>query len=664
MAQVITSPSSVRRQVLQRIGWKLLIVSLAGVAFFALNSLHSLKSNYQKDRQAPLVIGEFAANTATSGHVVPLEYGALTREVASVLFPRRGGPEEAADLQTIRKDLADKKYAERLIPPLMASAQRIRDRVLWSVAKPASVRDESALIASLTESLDSANAAEQKSYADARERRLANYRTLAEKHANTPELSLKAKQERFLKEISSLSDKDKSPRLTDSLNHKVTTFPNVTLAELIEEAGIVEETDLSDINAALNGFAHTNYGRFYSAANRGLSDYVAKRRAAALSQSSLSPVLDENRGEYALYQAVFVTCVAILVFGLLYPIYLLLRLLPPFAASLDPLTDQAKQILSGRRDLRGAALATPAIAKTMALSVAAVGIGTAVAVANNGSSPRQRPAEDLSAIERELILNPKIRKLSDPPGPGPAGTPTPDVRLVALELRLDELALALGRVGNTPPDPRLALEVGRLRGQYDSMNGSLTELGRRTAPIEDIYTRTKDITPADVSLLRQIPVIQEDTGRLKIDVPKLNDNVKTLEQKANQVESTLFTKLDLAANRMDTANNQILGARFNDDGTSGQDLFSKARGLFRGSRYMISHQSYRIMENLICEQPVGFSGVLTDKTCSNEQSRLLLANMKKNIGQAPVSESKLLQTLGATSSAWKVQLLRYTRLPN
>src|SRR5438067_12198481 len=117
MAQFIQSKKSVRRQVTERFCWRLLIVLLAVGAFFLLSSLESLKSDYQKDRQAPLVIGQFtnpnnAARAASptpkeeKGHIVPIEHEDLAIQLSSVLFPRKG-PAEADDLKLIGIDLAE-----------------------------------------------------------------------------------------------------------------------------------------------------------------------------------------------------------------------------------------------------------------------------------------------------------------------------------------------------------------------------------------------------------------------------------------------------------------------------------------------------------------------------------------------------------------------------
>ena len=78
---------------------------------------------------------------------------------------------------------------------------------------------------------------------------------------------------------------------------------------------------------------------------------------------------------------------------------------------------------------------------------------------------------------------------------------------------------------------------------------------------------------------------------------------------------------------------------------------------------MVTHQSYRVIENLLCEQPVGSSGTPNDVSCKSGPNRQLLENLRKQIGQPPVGEAKLLSTLGPTSTLWKKQLLRYTRLP-
>lgn len=91
------------------------------------------------------------------------------------------------------------------------------------------------------------------------------------------------------------------------------------------------------------------------------------------------PVLDERRSLYVVYQIFYVTLVVILVCGLVATIGLLLRRLF-FAGSADALNERAKELLT----TRVAAGATPDIMRTVALSVAALGVGTAVAAAGAG----------------------------------------------------------------------------------------------------------------------------------------------------------------------------------------------------------------------------------------------------------------------------------------
>lgn len=162
------SPSSITLEVLKRISWRLLIVLLAVGAFFALSGLESVKSSYQKDRQAPLVIGEFTGLSSevanARGHIIPLEYKEVTKRVGRVLFPRKSDPGKTDDLTTIRADLAKEEFPKPHIESLVASAERMRDRVLATVARPAALKDESVLIVALAQAVDAASSEEQKSY--------------------------------------------------------------------------------------------------------------------------------------------------------------------------------------------------------------------------------------------------------------------------------------------------------------------------------------------------------------------------------------------------------------------------------------------------------------------------------------------------------------------
>lgn len=105
-------------------------------------------------------------------------------------------------------------------------------------------------------------------------------------------------------------------------------------------------------------------------------------------------ILNEHSGSYAVYQVFWYFFMVVVVFGLLYFIFLVLRPLPPFAAGSDLLSEQARNFFqTGGR-------VTPQLAKAAAVTVAALGIGTAVAGGlPSGRTPRS-PVNDGDEVAR------------------------------------------------------------------------------------------------------------------------------------------------------------------------------------------------------------------------------------------------------------------------
>jgi len=668
MAYEVNRQTSAAGGVFRRVGWKLLIVGLAVGAFFGLNSLEGAKTSYRKDQLAPLVIGDFGSSAPNKGHkpetgrAVGLDYREIQKLLGGVLYPST--PIEEAG---VKRKLEEQKYSEPVIASLQESPMRMRAKILHSISRAATVRDENALIGSITEKIDEARAAEEKRTDDERASNLSIYKKVSENYPNNPK--------GFADQIN-----NKDADLGDKLRQRLSKSADTTVANLLDTAAEAENSRHEQKVTEINGFTHINYGRVYSTSfPQALSDYVQGQRVVSLNQNDLlSRILDDKRGEYAIYQAGYLTCIVLLVFGLLYPIYLLLRLLPPFAASLDPLADQAKAIISGRTSVgsAGASLASSGIAKSLALSVAAVGIGTAVAVANNGPSPTKQTTElvSVSPLERELI-NARIKDLIEEEAKhNPAASPSPapgepEINRVEAQLKAVVEAILSRPPGGGMDRNGLAStrELAALQSLFDRLNLSGDDVARLKssgAKADELYNRTSGVDFLDLNK-RTADIAVGDATRLKDLVPRLGTRTADLETKTVNLETKATDLENKFFKKLDTANNQILGAR--DDsfvgaqGAQGRNLFTRMKQLFR-ERYMATNQSYRVMENLMCEQSK-WPGVPTPESCSRAEVREILGNLRKLIGQDAMDESAFLKALGASSTPWKTSLLRYNRRP-
>jgi hypothetical protein len=663
---------SVKRQVVSRIGWKLLIVGLAVGAFFGLNSLQGAKSRYEKKQNA-IALVNLAGDSSTAEEATELDYADVKSKLTQVF---------EASIREAQSKISGAPVAE--------SIKAITKQASNSVNKATTFKDKNELISYLIGEIDRAKGGEEKKLEDDKNKRIQAYENL--------QINCQNDRQKFLEGLNSTADPALYEELTkpDQGNVQVTgdlsqnTEP-MTADSLVKKARDFEDRRHNDEVGGIDYVAFKIYGNLYSRFAKDLGDLIERQRNSGYLAAR---VLDDKRGEYAIYQAGYLTCVVLLVFGLLYPIYLLLRLLPPFAASLDPLADQGKAIISGRTSASAAAsLAAPGIVKTLALSVAAVGIGTAVAVANNGSSPvrNQSPAlADVAALAQSLGISNKLKNGGDvesqdggPPAT-PTATPPYESKIKELEGRIKKLEDGPEGPGPNLGDLAKAQELKDLRTDFRNLkldpakvekleNGvdRFNSFNDQTSGIDfsSLNERTSDIAKGDATLLKQtlLPQLEKEKGILETKTDDLEKKTKDLEMKATDLETRFFNKLD-------TANNQILGARDDNfvgsQGSQGRNILTRTKQLFHGERYMVTNQSYRVMENLMCETPVGRSGVITAAMCTNPQARTILAVLREHVGQGPVGQSEFLGWfrnngfgVDVSSTPWTRALLRYDRLP-
>lgn len=129
-------------------------------------------------------------------------------------------------------------------------------------------------------------------------------------------------------------------------------------------------------------------------------------------ETSFQPILDEKTGLYVIYQIFRISCVVIIVFTLIAFGALLLRALL-LTDGVRVLTEQATAVIGGSRSV-----VLPNIAKTAIMSVAALGVGTAVVA---GVTINNKADQALAQLETGADGRDGTRSRSSLPGSG-AGT--------------------------------------------------------------------------------------------------------------------------------------------------------------------------------------------------------------------------------------------------
>jgi len=354
-------------------------------------------------------------------------------------------------------------------------------------------------------------------------------------------------------------------------------------------------------------------------------------------------VLDERNGSHVIFSIFWLTCMVILIFGVLFVILLLLRPFPPFAGGTEALSDQAKSFLSRR-------FGAPEIAKTAIAATTALGIGTAVAVASSMNMPNHDTNPPSSRVVQNIYDNSqsgnKPGSISKPPilnvtlaSPPPVA---PNVYVASADSRkVDDLTTAYGELNRnfqmlTQNYNTLKSEVGTTLGRIDSaMDQKVQPLGTQLISVTDELAHTKS-----------------DLQELKADATTLKNDFIT---------------------RIDLLNSSILDSR-NDDLSqlripAHRNLFTKTLSLFKvnGERYLVTMQSYLALRRLMCVKKVynrpGTCAV--DGKCDCDQNNLV-DKLRDLIGTKPVTESEfseMLSNADATAwQTWKAIILRYTRV--
>jgi hypothetical protein len=409
----------------------------------------------------------------------------------------------------------------------------------------------------------------------------------------------------------------------------------------------------------------TREGLYSIFASNFLTQYIKDRRKESPHPNTFSEmVLDEHRGGYVIYQVGYLACIGVLVFGILCPIYLLLRSLPPFAASVEPLTEQAKKLLS--RDGIAATGAAPEIAKTLALSVAALGIGAAVVIANNPVTAPKNNGDVVAAGSTDDVYPPiKIgtgASPSPPPRPSPQISPTPPVEVTPTP---SPEITSTPEINVYPTFRQTFTGDTRRLSQLERDYGSLKTTIDHTLPLKlERGALSNLVTRDDFTLVSKavdgLTTVPGEVGKLTSRLDELT--IKEIPG----VRKEFSDKSAELSNRLDATNTAITAFR---EGTQGPSIGKRASELLGRERYQVTPESVKVLRNLMCRKTDCSSATPAPETCCIAPSaQLILDRLEGLTDQAPMRKNTLLERLGisrrggAAPSRWETLVLRYSRV--
>ena len=384
---------------------------------------------------------------------------------------------------------------------------------------------------------------------------------------------------------------------------------------------------------------------------------LVQNKPQGLFDKLLKPFLDEKSSLFIVFQIFRITSLIVLALSFVFVLAMVLRQLP-LATGSDTLTDQIKGLLSLRPVGSNQELAKSAI-----LSVAALGVGTAVVVAGNSINDKANRALEIASASgsaspfnsnllmrdayygRNNTYNSSTNRESNPLPPVFSPTnnvtsPQPVVRIVEVADRAGTRALVaeLNAIASRPLTELATLKTTVSKAQQDiseikdGLRGFGEKASQANASLTTIGTSLQKISANNLDCC--------------------NDQASHW----NEVNS----KLNLISNNIDGMRGDNLVRTLKSDG---RNLFSRASQLFGSESFAVSDQAYRALKALL-PQSEEFAPILKalDNSKANPPAgkRTFLQNLRAATKAEAKSEAKdALLNL----KHWEALILSYTRLP-
>jgi hypothetical protein len=722
-----------RRQTLRRIAWKFLVVLVALLAYSGLRWIEGEKSSYDEERGRPVVIVEDK----------DLESGALPRDATLLkvgdvkkVFDPESLAAAGLDPEALKLDLkalrqvsdtvpkityqslkGPKEIVERLDDEIFAAAEDKKKAFLATEdtetkarvsALPGLNQDRLLVLGRLKEIYKSKNRISQEVVIDDKEPDFERWMEDAAKGkspANKAEID--AWRPMLAEPAGNLSDGKAA--VTTGRRHR--RAPAGLTAENLARWRAKIERQLNDngrveyINGKIkqtDDEARAQVRAVYTVLRPELPKLLDRgvnpsRANGSETAGFFSPraLLDEGSGTYVVYQTLRLIFVVVLVCAVLFVALLLLRPMPFFANATDALREQASGLFGGG----GGGGAAPQVARTIAMTVAALGIGAAVAVAgiNVGGGGKGRgggrgggdtPAEQ-SEDGQPGARGPRGRNGGD----GLQGGPS----VVEHRVTLTEPIISPSPVTVTVNPPPFTFDYARL-GTLESNLGRLTNVTDVMFP--DRFKRVED----DVKTLRDgdVKTLKENIGNVKVG--PLNDDVNRMKEGLTLaqagVQDYMSWKTTVAANlaeainnlqaRLDTTNAAVVDLR---DGSferlqnsGGRSLATRAMQVFKKDRYIVTAQSLKALASLMVKSAptdcatgrasgdstpqrcCGGSATALQFSCDSSGVEAILVKLSSMRGSPPMSEAELMGALKGGRVGdddlrrWKQVILKYTRM--
>lgn len=396
----------------------------------------------------------------------------------------------------------------------------------------------------------------------------------------------------------------------------------------------------------------------------------------------IGPVFKEGNGAYVIYQTARTAAIVVLVFAVVSVLLLLLRLIPFFASAAETVRQQLGDVYksSGGGGGGGTAAVGPQLARSLVLTAAALGVGTAVVVAGNsisdggprvavaGATSDDRP--DHSTVNRGTTVN-NTRNTGGGDNDKTTVEFNPEIiypEPYVIRYEVPVLVPSGGGGGGTLSLPQDFVKVFTdAAGRLDTLSKQPFVLKSDVSDVKqyvDDRVDSKVTSHLDNLQTNVLPALASKED-LQKESERIGWRVFDIDTRVLGVEQNLGETLAGLSNNL--ANTNALLSRQN---SGGRNFFTATRQVFLGGdTYMASPEAASALRRQMCG----------GTPCADAGAESLLKALAEMVGQPPQDDGKFMKALSAKMVSlgpgpgltateqkalkdWKSVVLKFTRL--
>jgi hypothetical protein len=369
-------------------------------------------------------------------------------------------------------------------------------------------------------------------------------------------------------------------------------------------------------------------------------------------------IYDEKSGSHVVYQTLWMTCAMVLVFGVLFAVFLILRLLPGVAEGTEVLKTHVGDLFSH------AGMAIPQAGKSLLVGAATLGVGAAVAVGGTAAFSQ------LHLVESESILGDdgKTGERGNTGETGKAGLQgKPGER--GLEGKPGEPftgTLTVELQGPIPlPSPFILDGPKTVTLDTDSLQALKDYITQLSHPaLSDLITAKMTEVANDI-VNNKIKTLNIDDRLQKVENQKPDPRVSTIEQSLSSFTTTFGNQL---TDRLRPLKDEVAATRTaieelnTQPGSGPQGLFPRLKGAFKGDKYLMTYQSLTSLGLLIrtgADQSCKTNVASSEPCCPSASpiatcpDALIFSSLASMIGGPPLDENAFWNKL---KKIWQAKL--------